>query len=86
MNQKHWTEKKKLMAMMDKIISDFCETHTDEEIAEADRKTQAIVDRVRRRQKERKQRYADKTNNVVERKKRVAEDAGLVTEMHARKD
>lgn len=64
MNQARWTAKKKFMALMEKIIHDFCETHTDEEIAKADKDVQEIAERVKRRQQERKQRHDDRMRRV----------------------
>ncbi len=57
MNSKRYTAKKKLMYDMEKIITDFCESHTPEELEVAMTNTKRILERVELRRKERKERH-----------------------------
>ena len=56
MNPQRWEAKKKLMNLLEKIVRDFCETHTDEQTMEAMAKLDKIVERAKQRRQERKQR------------------------------
>lgn len=64
MNPERYKAKKKFLELMERIIHDFCETHTPEEIAATDKKLQEIVERGRQRKQERKQRHDNGLRSV----------------------
>ncbi len=64
MNSKRYTAKKKLMYDMEKIITDFCETHTSEELELAMTNTKKILERVEKRKQERRERHDNGLRSV----------------------